>query len=119
MAWNIHVSCYLSCATCDYSTHDYPHVTIHAIAMNGTRVGTNMQLTFVILQQVTYKNMSNLLHNSENYTRNALINSLINYQGNSACNKNILIMALTIVVSCCSVPQLYEYKQSGNKVRST
>ena len=28
-------------------------------------------------------------------------------------------MALTIVVSCCSVPQLYKYKQSGNKVRNT
>ena len=27
-------------------------------------------------------------------------------------------MVLTIVVSCCSVPQLYKYKQSGNKVRS-
>ena len=28
-------------------------------------------------------------------------------------------MVLTIVVSCCSVSQLYKYKQSGNKVRST
>ena len=94
-------------------------MTIHAIAMNGTRVGTNVQLTFVIHQQVTYKNMSNSdVHNSENYTRNALINSHINYQGNSACNKIIiLIMVLTIVISCCSVPQLYEYKQNGNKVR--
>ena len=49
-----------------------PHVTMHAIAMNGTCVGTNVQLTFVIHQQVTCKNMSNSVHNSENYTRNAL-----------------------------------------------
>ena len=102
----------IACAT-------IPCMTIHAIAMNGTRVDTNMQLTFVIHQQVTYKNMSNSVHNSENYTCNALINSRINYQGNSACNKNILIMVLIVVVSCCSVSQLYKYKQSGKKVRST
>ena len=27
-------------------------------------------------------------------------------------------MVLTIVVSCCSLSQLYKYKQSENKVRS-
>ena len=59
-----------------------PRVTItrlakHAIAMNGTRVDTNVQLTFVIHQQVTHKSLSNSVHNSENYTHNALINSRI------------------------------------------
>ena len=47
-----------------------PHMTIHAVAMNGTRVGTNVQLTFIIYQQVTYQNTSNSVHNSENYICN-------------------------------------------------
>ena len=65
MAWNIRVIYHVLCVT-------IPHVTMYAIAMNGTCAGTNVQLTFVIHQQVTYKNMSNSVHNSENYTRNAL-----------------------------------------------
>ena len=48
---------------------------MHAIALNGTRVGTNVQLTFVIHQQLTYKNMSNSVHNCES-------RSHMNYQGN-------------------------------------
>ena len=47
----------------------------HTIALNGTRVGTNVQLTFVIHQQLTYKNMSNSVHNCESSSR-------MNYQGN-------------------------------------
>ena len=47
----------------------------HAIAMNGTCLGTNVQLTFVIHQQLTYKNMSNSVHNCESH-------SPMNYQGN-------------------------------------
>ena len=48
---------------------------MHAIAMNGTRVGTNVELTFIIHQQLTYKNMSNSFHNCES-------RSHMNYQGN-------------------------------------
>ena len=48
----------------------------HTRAMNGTRAGTNVQLTFVIHQQLTYaQNMSNLVHNCESC-------SCMNYQGN-------------------------------------
>ena len=47
----------------------------NAIAMNGTHVGTNVQLIFVINQQLTYKNMSNSVHNCESRSR-------MNYQGN-------------------------------------
>ena len=47
----------------------------HKIAMNGTRVGTNVQLTFVIHQQLTYKNMLNSIYNCES-------RSCMNYQGN-------------------------------------
>ena len=71
----------------DFCTH-VVHVLLH------TRMFVKFKLS------CTVQNMSNSVHNNENYTRNALINSHINYQGNSACNKNILIMAL-IVVSCC------------------
>ena len=46
----------------------------YAIAMNGTRVGTNVQLTFVIHQQLTYKNILNSVHNCESHSR-------MNYQG--------------------------------------
>ena len=60
--------------------------------------------------------MSNSVHNCES-------RSHMNYQGNewddSACIRNIFLMALTIVVSCCGVSQLYKYKQSENQVRST
>ena len=89
-----------------------------AKAMHETCVGTNMQLTFVIHQQLTYKNILNSVHNCESHAR---INFRINYQGNGliAHIKEIFLMALTIVVSCCSVPQLYKYKQSENKVRNT
>ena len=95
-----------------------------AIAMHGTHVGTQVQLTFVIHQQLTYKNMSNSVHNCESNTHSALINSCVNCQGNDGLiAHNILsniLMALIIVVRiCCSVPQLHKYKQSGNKVRST
>ena len=88
----------------------------HAIAMNGTHVGTNMQLTFVIYRQLTYKNMLNSVHNCESHFR-------MNYQGNGltahVAIRNVLLRAFTIVVSCCSVSQLYKYKQRGNKERST
>ena len=47
----------------------------HVIAMNGTRVGTNVQLTFIIHQQLTYKNMSNSVHNFKS-------RSCMNFQGN-------------------------------------
>ena len=47
-------------------------VATHVIAMNGTRVGTNVQLTFIIHQQVTYKNMLSSVHNGENYTHKLL-----------------------------------------------
>ena len=57
-------------------------VAKRAIAIHGTRVGTNVQLTFIIHEQLTYKNMLNSVHNCESHTRNALINSRINYQGN-------------------------------------
>ena len=50
--------------------------------MHETRVGTNVQLTFVIHQQLTHKNMLNSVHNCESHTRNAFISSRINYQGN-------------------------------------
>ena len=83
-------------------------MTMHAITMNGTRVGTDVQLTFVIHQQLTCENMSNSVHNCKSCSR-------INYQGNGLIAhvriRNILLMALTIVVSCCSVSK---YKQSGN-----
>ena len=46
----------------------------HVIALNGTRVGTNVQLTLVIHQQLTYKNISNSVHNCESRSR-------MNYQG--------------------------------------
>ena len=52
------------------------------VAMHGTRVGKKMQLTFIIQQQLTYKNLSNSVHNCESHTHNAFINSHINYQGN-------------------------------------
>ena len=79
---------------------------MRAKAMHETRVGTNVQLTFVIHQQLTYKNMLNSVHNCESHTRKAFINSRINYQGNGliAHIYEIFLMALTIVVSCCSVP---------------
>ena len=48
---------------------------MHAIALNGTRLGTNVPLIFVIHQQLTYKNMSNSVHNCES-------RSHMNYQGN-------------------------------------
>ena len=47
----------------------------HAIALNRTCVGINVQLTFVIHQQLTYKNMLNSVHNCES-------RSCMNYQGN-------------------------------------
>ena len=71
MAWNIHVLCNLSCATRGIIT---PGTATHVIAMNGTCVGTNVQLTFDIHQQLTYKNMSNSVHNCESCSRK-------NYQG--------------------------------------
>ena len=102
VAWNIHILCDLSCGiiTCETGIRI---VATHTIAMNGTHVGTNVQITFVIHQQLTYKNMLNSVHNCESHIQNALINSRINYQVDSACIRNILIMALTIVVSSCSV----------------
>ena len=69
-----------------------------AKAMHETRLGTNVQLTFVIHQQLTYQNMLNSVHNCESHTCNAFINSHINWL------IAIFLMALTIVVSCCSVP---------------
>ena len=48
---------------------------MHVLALNGTCVGTNVQLTFVIHQQLTYKNMSNSVHNCESHSH-------MNYQGN-------------------------------------
>ena len=45
MAWNIHVSCNLSCATWNSHVWSIRIVATHAIAMNGTRVGTNVQIT--------------------------------------------------------------------------
>ena len=48
---------------------------MHAIALKVTRVGTNVQLTFVIHQQLTYKNMSNSVYNCES-------RSHMNYRGN-------------------------------------
>ena len=47
----------------------------HTIALNGTRVGTNVQLTFIIHQHLTYKNISNSVHNCESCSH-------MNYQGN-------------------------------------
>ena len=84
--------------------------------MNGTCVGTYVQLTFVIHQQLTYKNMSNSVHNCESC-------SCMNCQGNELIVhvriRKILLTVLTIVVICCSVSQLYKYKWSGNKVPCT
>ena len=57
-------------------------VATHTKDMHETRVGTNVQLTFVIHQQLTYKNMLNSVHNCESHTHNAFINSRINYEGN-------------------------------------
>ena len=71
MAWNIHVLCNLLCATYGIVMHGIVtlwnmHImATHAIAMNGTHVSTNMQITFVIYQQLTYKNKSNSVHNCE------------------------------------------------------
>ena len=68
MAWNIHVSCNSSCATCGIvtrgiitlaivtggiSTESRVELAMHATPLNGTRVGTKVQLTFVIHQQLT------------------------------------------------------------------
>ena len=50
-------------------------LAMHAIAFNETRVGINVQLIFVIHQQLTYKNMSNSVHKCES-------RSHMNYQGN-------------------------------------
>ena len=79
VAWNIHVSCNLSCAMRGIVSTRIGIVAMRAKAMHETRVGTNMQLTFVIHEQLTNKNMLNSVHNCESHTR---INSLINYQGN-------------------------------------
>ena len=80
VAWNIYVLCNLSCGTCGIDTCEIAtHATriyvvaTRAKAMHETRVGTNVQLTFVIHQQLTYKNMLNSVHNCESHTR---INSL-------------------------------------------
>ena len=114
MAWNM-CMCLVKYIMC----HEWNvHMATCAIAMHGTRVGTNVQLTFVIHQQLTYQNS---VHNCESNTHSALINSRINCQGNGLIAHIILsniLMALIIVVFCCSVPQLYKNKQSGNKVRS-
>ena len=84
VAWNIHALCNLSCATRGIVSHACNTHTLatRARAMHETRVGTNVQLTFVIHQQLTYKNLLNSVHNCESHTRNAFINSRINYQGN-------------------------------------
>ena len=95
-----------------------PHVAKHVIAMNGTCVGTNVQLTFVIHQQVTYKNLSNSVHNSENYTLNVLINSHINYQGNGLIAHvikiflywRLLMLYLAVVYSSCTSTNRVETK---------
>ena len=80
---DIYTSCVIYLVQCVTILHaNIPCMAKHTTAMNGTRIGTNVQLTFVIHQQVTYKSLSNSVHNSENYTLNALINSHINYQGN-------------------------------------
>ena len=86
VVWNIHVSCNSSCATRGMVTREIATratriVATRAKAMHETRVGTNMQLTFVIHQRLTYKNMLNPVHKCESHTRNAFINSCINYQG--------------------------------------
>ena len=83
------ISCNSSCATCGIVKRAIVTCGIitrgiitcgtghaqHVIALNGTRVGTNMQLAFVIHQQLTYKKMSNSVHNCESC-------SCMNYQGN-------------------------------------
>ena len=78
VAWNIHVSCNSLCATRGMVTRE---IATRAKAMYETRVGTNVQLTFVIDQGLTYKNMLNSVHKCESHTHNAFINSRINYQG--------------------------------------
>ena len=116
MLWNIHVSCNSSCATCGVITRGIvTRGNGHAHDSHEWNMcrHINIQLTFIIHQQLTFKNMSNSVHTCESCSH-------MNYQGKwviSACIRNILLMALTIVF-CCSVSQLYKYKHSGNKVRS-
>ena len=59
----IYTSCVIYCVPCVIPRETIPRIIItrvtkHKIAMNGTCVGTNVQLTFVIHQQVTYKSLS-------------------------------------------------------------
>ena len=79
--------------------------------MNGTHVGTNVQLTFVIHQQLTYKNMLNSVHNYES-------RSHMNYQDNEIIAhvriRNILLMHLllylTVVYPSCTSINRVEIK---------
>ena len=54
VAWNLHISCNLSCAMDIHACMPY-------IATRATHMGTQVQLTCII----TYKNVSNLVHNCE------------------------------------------------------
>ena len=77
VAWNMHVLCNSSCATRGIITHEtITRETDHARDSHEWNTSRqNVQLTFVIHQQLTYKNMSNSVHNCESLSR-------MNYQGN-------------------------------------
>ena len=87
MAWNIHASCYLSCATRDYSTCVYSTCDyyMHSQTCNSHEWNMYRHKHAINIHYSPASNLQKLVnsvHNSENYTRNVLINSRINYQGN-------------------------------------
>ena len=113
LAWHIHVSCNPPCAmhgivTCGIITHETGHAR-DSHEWNMCR--HKYALTFVIYQRLTYINMSNSVHNCESHSR-------MNYQGIGLIEKDFTNGTYYCCVSCCSVSQLYKYKQSGNKARS-
>ena len=78
VAWNIHVSCNSSCATRGIVTREIV-MCGNSHARDSHKWNTyrhkRAQLTFIIHQQLTYKNMSNSVHNCESRSHK-------NYQGN-------------------------------------
>ena len=64
---------YAMCGTWMWNTHG---MAMRAIVMHGTSVGTRVQLTCAIIhQQLSYKNMSNSVHNCESNTCSAFTES--------------------------------------------
>ena len=99
-------------STCDYSMSNY---YTRGQTHDSHEWNTCRHKCAINIHYSPASSLLNSVHNSENYKRNALINSCINHQGNGliahVIKMHILILVLTIVVSC-SVLQLYERKQS-------